>query len=111
MELSADERDWLEEYRRALRDNYPGLVEDVVIFRAEEARSYVPDYALNTVVVLKECDRQTKKEIDRLGYHSTGLSDTMPIIWVYTQPEWKQRRHDGVLPYMGDGTSAWPSKP
>ena len=110
MELNTEEQAWLKEYQQALRDRYPGLVEDMVIFRSEDASYYLPDYALNTVVVLKECDRQTRKEVDRLGYHSAGLSDAMPIIWVYTQAEWKQRRHDGMLPYVGDGTSAWPNK-
>ena len=107
MELNADEQAWLDEYRRALQENYPGLVEDMVIFRSEDASYYLPDYALNTVVVLKKGDRQTIKEIHRLGYRTAGLSDAMPFIWVYTENEWKQRRGDGMLPYMGDGTPAW----
>ena len=110
MELSADEQVWLDDYRHALDKRYPGLVDDMVIFRADDARSYVPDYAVNTVVILKECDRQTRKDIDHLGYHSAGMSNAMPIIWVYSHSEWKQRQHDGMLPYLGDGTSVWPKK-
>ncbi len=111
LNLKPDEQAWLDEYRRALKENYPGVVEEIVIFRSDEAQSYVPDYAINTVVVLKECDRQTRKAIERLGYHSAGLSDAMPFIWAYNQSEWKQRRHDGRLPYLGDGTSVWSTKP
>ena len=107
MELNADEQAWLEEYRRALEEKYPGLIEDLVIFRSEDASYYLPDYALNTIVILKECNRQTRKEIHRLGYRTAGLSEAMPFIWVYTQNEWEQRRCDGMLPYMGDGTPAW----
>lgn len=110
MQLNQDEQAWLEEYRQALQKNYPGLVEDMVVFRADDARSYVPDYAINTVVILKECARQTINDIDWLGYHSAGLSDAMPFIWVYNQAEWKQRQRDGKLPYLGDGTSVWPKK-
>ena len=110
MELTVDEQAWLRDFQRALQKNYPGLVEDLVIFRADDAQSYVPDYALNTVVVLKECDLQTRKAIERLGFQGTGLSDVMPFIWVYNQAECKQRRNDGMLPYLGDGTSVWSSK-
>lgn len=110
MELNADEQAWLDEYRLALHKNYPGLVEDMVIFRSDEARSYVPDYAINAVVVLKKCDRQTRKAVERLGYDSAGLSDAMPFIWAYDQSEWKQRRSDGSLPYLGDGTPVWSNK-
>lgn len=107
MNLSKDEQAWLDEYRVALNKEYPGLVEDMVIFRSDEGRYYLPEYSLNTVVILKNGDRQTIKEIHRLGYRTAGLSDAMPFIWVYTQKEWKQRRGDGMLPYMGDGTTAW----
>ena len=107
MNLSNDEQAWLDEYRRALQESYAGVVEDMVIFRSEDASYYLPDYALNTVVILKECNRQTIKEIHRLGYRTAGLSDAMPFIWVYTQNEWKQRLSGGRLPYKGDGTPAW----
>ena len=108
MELSADERDWLEEYRRALRDNYPGLVEDLVLFRAEEGRYYLPDYTLNTVVILKKGDQQTIKDIDFLGHDLSVLSEAIPFVWVYTHSEWKDHQLNGSLPYRGDGTSVWP---
>lgn len=110
IKLKPDEEAWLNEYRRALEEKYPGMVEDIVIFRSDEAQSYVPDYAINTVVVLQECDRRTRKDIERLGYHSAGLSDAMPFVWAYSQSEWKQRRNDGRLPYLGDGTSVWSNK-
>lgn len=111
MELNADEQAWLDEYRQALQENYPGLVDEMVIFRDDEALSYVPDYAINTVVVLKECDRQTRKAVERLGYHVAGLSDAWPIIWAYNHSEWKWRGQKGVLPYLGDGTSVWSRNP
>ena len=111
IKLKPDEEAWLNEYRRALEEKYPGMVEDIVIFRSDEAQSYVPDYAINTVVVLQECDRRTRKDIERLGYHSAGLSDAMPFVsGLIDQSEWKQRRSDGSLPYLGDGTPVWSNK-
>ena len=110
IKLNPDEEAWLDEYRRALQEKYPGLVEDMVIFRSEEGRFYLPDYSLNTVVVLKKGDRKTIKDIDFLGHYLSVLSEAVPFVWVYTHGEWKNHQSNGSLPYRGDGTSVWPSQ-
>ena len=110
MELSVDEQAWLDEYRQALQENYPGLVEEMVIFRAEEGRFYLPNYALNTVVILKKGDRQTIKDIDFMGHNLSVLSEAIPFVWVYTWDEWNDHQQNGSLPYKGKGTSVWPSQ-
>ena len=107
MELSADEQAWLDEYRQALQENYPGLVEDVVIFRSEDASSYVPDYAVNTVVILNKGDQDEIRDIDYLGYYLAAVSDAIPIIWVYSHAQWKHLQQEKRLPYKGSGTSVW----
>ena len=107
MELSAVEQAWLDEYRRALQENYPGLVEDMVIFDSGDGRYYLPDYTLNTVVILKKGDRQIIKDIDFLGHDLSVLSEAIPFVWVYTHSEWKDHQLDGSLPYKGTGTSVW----
>ena len=110
MELSADEQVWLDDYRQALDKRYPGLVDDMVIFRAEDGRFYLPEYSLNTVVILKKGDRKTIKDIDFLGHDLSVLSEAIPFVWVYTHGEWKNHQQNGSLPYKGDGTSVWPSQ-
>ena len=110
MELTADEKAWLDEYRRALQENYPGMVEDVVIFRSEEGRYHLPDYSLNTVVILKKGDSKTIKDIDFLGHDLSVLSEAIPFVWVFTHSEWKDHQTRGSLPYIGEGTSVWPSQ-
>ncbi len=110
MELNADEQAWLDEYRLALGNKYPGLVEDMVVFRSDEGRFFLPDYALNTVVILKKGDRQTIKDIDFMGHDLSVLSEAIPFVWVYTRGEWKDLQRDGSLPYKGEGTSVWLSQ-
>lgn len=107
MQLNQDEQAWLEEYRQALQKNYPGLVEDMVVFDAEDSKSHLPDYTLNTVVILKRGDRDTIEEIDYLGYYLSAVSDAIPFIWVYTHAEWKRRQQSSLLPYEGQGISVW----
>ena len=107
LNLKPDEEAWLDEYRQALNRQYPGLVEDMIIFHAEDAKSYLPDYTVNTVVILKKGSRNTLKEIDFLGYYLSAVSDAIPIIWVYDQAEWKRRQQSSLLPYQGPGISVW----
>ena len=107
MELKAYEQAWLDEFRQALEEKYPGMVEDVVIFDAEDAMSHVPDYAVNTVVILKKGDRDEIRDIDYMGYYLSAVSDTIPLIWVYTQAEWKRLQQEMRLPYKGSGISVW----
>ena len=110
LKLKPDEEAWLDEYRRALVEKYPGLVEDIVVFRSEDGREYLPDYTLNTVVILKKGNRKMMKDIDFLGHYLSVLSEAIPFVWVYTRDEWTQHRRNGSLPYRGEGTSVWPNQ-
>ncbi|MYC31087.1 MAG: hypothetical protein F4X65_13515 [Chloroflexi bacterium] len=107
MKLSNDEQAWLDEYRVTLDKEYPGLVEDIVIFRSDEGRFYLPEYSLNTVVILKKGDRRTGKDVEFMGHYLAVLSEAFPFIWAYTQDEWKLHRRNETLPYKGDGLSVW----
>ncbi len=107
LQLKPDEQAWLEEYSQALRQNYPGVVADLVVFDAQESDLFIPDYTVNVVVILKEGNRQTIKDVDSLGYSLSALSDAIPFIWVYTKAEWQHRRQKSLLPYKGDGVTVW----
>ena len=107
LKLKPDEQHWLEEYRQELRRQYPGVIEDLVVFDAQESDLFIPDYTVNVVVILKEGNRQTIKEVDSLGYSLSALSDAIPFIWVYTKAEWQQRQQKSLLPYKGNGVAVW----
>ena len=111
--LRPDEQAWLDEYKQALEDNYLELVEDLVLFSREDGNGnmHIPSYTVNAVVVLKEGDRATLKDVQRLGFGSAVLSEAIPFVWVYTREEWERRHQNAVLPYKGDGTSVWSTKP
>ena len=110
IKLKPDEEAWLEDFRKALQENYPGRIEEMVIFRSQDGRFYLPDYTLNTVVILNEGDRKAIKDINFLGHYLSVLSEAIPFVWVYTREEWKNHRLNGYLPYRGDGTSVWPNQ-
>ena len=110
MELSADEQAWLEEFQQALRDNYPGVVENLAAFEATEVS--VPSGAITGpqfMVILKgSSDRdESAAELTWLAYKLARPFGLSPAISVYTLEEVEQRRAHNRWPYKGDGVSFW----
>lgn len=113
LHLKLYEKEWLADYRQALREQYPGLVKDLAVFAGHESRWHNQQGAVNVVVTIKggADRRQLAKDLCGLGYQLAGLSDAVPLIRVYTVAEWRQRRRDDTLPYIGEGISVWPPQP
>ena len=113
LRLNPDEKQWLADYRQALREQYPGLVKDMAVFAGHESRWHNQQGTVNVVVTIKGGSdrRPLAKDLCGLGYQLAALSDAMPLIRVYTVAEWRQRRRDDTLPYIGPGISVWPPPP
>ncbi len=109
MELKAYEQAWLDEFRQVLKEKYPGMVEDVVVFDAQDSTLHLPDDTVNVAVKVNDNEnrRQLEKDISRLGHRLAVLSDAMPFIVVYSNSEWKQRQESDSLPYRSGGQSIW----
>ena len=112
LKLRPDEQAWLEEFRQALEKEYVGLVEDMVVFYAQDSTLHLPVDTVNVAVKVKDNDnrRQVEKDISRLGHRLAVLSDAMPFIVVYTNSEWKRRQISDLLPYRNGGQSLWSTR-
>ena len=106
LNLTTAEQAWLDQYRRELRECFPGNVEDVVIFGSKARGDDRPDSDVDVLVVLREGGRQIKREARLLGHRLAAASDAVPSILVYTDAEWQERARDGSPFYravMRDG--------
>ncbi len=106
--LSEDEKAWLDAYREALAERFPGLVEEVVIFGSKARGDAGPDSGLDVLVILRGGDRSTKKEARHIGHSLAVLSLAVPSIMVYTREEWAARKRSGSPFYRAvirDGVS------
>ena len=54
MNLNPDEQAWLDEYRQTLAKDYPGLVDDILIFGSKARGDAGPDSDLDVLVVLNQ---------------------------------------------------------
>ena len=95
LKLTPAEQAWLDEYRQTLANDYPGLVEDIIIFGSKARGDAGPDSDLDVLVVLTEADRRLKDEIAYLGYLLDAFGDALPSIMVYSRTEWTERERDG----------------
>ena len=107
LNLSADEQAWLDEFRRQLEEQFPGLVEDIIIFGPYSRGISDPDVDFNTLVLIKEGDRKKAEKVADLGYMVDV--DTVcvgPTLMVRTAAEWEEAKrtkgwiyrlaHDGI---------------
>ena len=99
-QLQPYDEEWLDEYRAALEEKYQGRFQRLFTFSQEESRIIIPDYTVNAVVIIKDGDRQTIKEVERLGFSLCPLSEVIPLIWVYTEEEWERRKQKDYFPFV-----------
>ena len=95
LKLTPAEQAWLDEYRQTLARDYPGLVEDIVIFGSKARGDAGPDSDLDVLVVVGEADRQTRREVRHAGHLLSVLGNALPSIMVYSRTEWSERGRDG----------------
>lgn len=106
LHLTTNEQAWLDEYRRELKERFPGNLEDVVVFGSKARGDDRPDSDVDVLVVLREADRQIKREARLLGHKLAAASEAVPSILVYTNSEWQERAKCGSPFYravMRDG--------
>ncbi len=95
MKLTPEEHAWLESYQRALAERFPGLIEEMVVFGSKARGDAGPDSDLDVMVILRQGDRNTKREVRHLGHRLAVISDAVPSIMVYTREEWSARERGG----------------
>lgn len=95
MKLTADEQAWLDAYRQALKEQYPGIVERMLIYGSKARGEDHPDSDLDVLLIVKNEANHLKRPLRRIGYELAATSDAVPSILAYTQDEWDSRRASG----------------
>ena len=96
--LNANERGWLEEYVRQLRERFPEQIEDVMVCSPDH------DPELRTLVLIREGTRVTEKEVSELG-HTVDMAGFFiaPMVRVLTVAEWEKRKLAGAPIFFDEG--------
>ena len=94
MKLTPEERTWLDAYCQELARQFPGLVEEIVVFGSKARGEAGADSDVDVLVIIQQGDRTKKREVRHIGHRLAVMSEAVPSIMVYTREEWSSRRRD-----------------
>ena len=66
--LAVDELAWLNQFREQLLEQYPGLVDDIIVYGARARGMGDMSLTFEVLVVIRDGDRQTTEQIRHLGH-------------------------------------------
>ena len=92
MRLSRSDRDWVAAYRKQLAAEFPGVVEQFLIYGSKARGTARSDSDLDVLLVIDDDYVAERRRLRRAGYMLAATSSVLPSILVYTQSEWTQRR-------------------
>lgn len=92
MNLTPEEQTWLDGYRAALSQQFPGLVEHVMIFGSKARGTATADSDLDLLLVIRGGDWRVKNAVREPGYLLATGTDVVPSIMVFTASEWELHR-------------------
>jgi predicted nucleotidyltransferase len=91
MNLTTEEIDWINRYRDALEANFPGLVQQIIVFGSKARGTARPDSDLDLLVLISAGDWRTRAAVANVGYALSDQHDVDPSILARTVDEWRAR--------------------
>jgi predicted nucleotidyltransferase len=95
LQLTPDEQTWLEAYRQALKEHYPGVVTRMVIYGSKARGEAHADSDVDMLLIVKNEAAHLKRPLRRLGYELAATSNAVPSLLAYTEDEWQTRKQSG----------------
>lgn len=95
LKLNPEEQAWVDAYQKALAEQFPGLVEELLIFGSKARGEAGPDSDLDVLIVVKNHAAHLKRQLRRVGYLLAATSKAVPSILAYSEEEWESRKRSG----------------
>lgn len=95
MRLTASDQQWLNAYREALASQFPGAVEQLLIYGSKARGDAGPDSDLDVLLIVHDQAAARKRDLRRVGYLLAAATEVVPSIMAYTRGEWEQRKQSG----------------
>ena len=91
MNLTTEERHWLESYRKTVEERLGELLEEIQIFGSKARGEATPDSDLDILVVISDGGWEEKDAVTEPGYLSSIGTSVVPSFLVLTRAEWQER--------------------
>lgn len=92
MKLSREEQAWLDAYRQTLAEQFPDLIEEIIVFGSKARGTDTADSDFDLLVVIREGDWRLKDAVAQPGDRLAVGTDVVPSIIVLTRAEWETHR-------------------
>ena len=92
MKLTAEEELWLESYREILSKQFPGVVDQIIVFGSKAKGTATEDSDLDLLLVIRDGDWKVKDAITQPGYLLALDRNAVPSMIVLTRKEWESLR-------------------
>lgn len=92
MKLSREEQAWLDAYRQTLAEQFPDLIEEIIVFGSKARGTDTADSDPDLLVVIREGDWRLKDVVAQPGDRLAVGTDVVPSIIVLTRAEWETHR-------------------
>ena len=93
--LHPEEQAWLDEYRKALMDRQPGVIERMLVYGSKARGDAHEDSDIDVLLIVNNKAADLKRMLRRIGYRLSAPSYAVPSIFAYSQEEWEQRKSIG----------------
>ncbi len=88
--LAEDELAWLDRFREQLLEQYPGLVDDIIVYGFRARGLADLDLRMDVLVVISEGVQEIGKEIGHLGYDISLETGAFPMTHTLTGEQWDE---------------------
>jgi predicted nucleotidyltransferase len=95
LQLTTEEKAWLDAYREALEKKHPAAVQEMLIYGSKARGQAHAESDLDVLLIVKNEARAHKRELRWIGYMLAAKTDVLPSILAYTQEEWDSRKRSG----------------
>lgn len=95
MKLTRADKVWIDAFRRELIGQFPGLVDQVLIYGSKARGEARPDSDLDVLLIVRDEAAKQKRAMREIGYLLAADGSVVPSIMAYTVREWDNRRKSG----------------
>src|SRR5438445_12571848 len=90
MNLTRSDEEWLSRYREVLKERFPGLVQEIILFGSKARGTARPDSDIDLVVVIRDGDHVLKRNVALAGHDLAIDAEVSPSFIIFTIAEWNR---------------------